>query len=85
MPDVFWLAHESGGVKETLVLVDFVQIVVEALPHFAVIVWEKLVDFLVTVTFSDVPSVPFPTDRVDFRGIVLSVNVEDPVAFTLDV
>jgi hypothetical protein len=38
-PVVFWLAKVSGGVKETLVLLDFVQIVPDALPHLYVIVW----------------------------------------------
>jgi hypothetical protein len=33
VPVVFWLAKVSGGVKEMLVLFDFVLTVPEALPH----------------------------------------------------
>ena len=33
VPVVFWLASEIGGVKDTLVLVVFVAIVPDALPH----------------------------------------------------
>jgi hypothetical protein len=53
-----------------LVLVDFVQMVVDALPHFAVIVCVKLLDALVTVSVCLVPSVPFTTFNEDFLGIV---------------
>ena len=67
------LAHDKGGVNEMLVLVDFVQIVLEAEPQVAVIVCVKLVDCLVTVKVCAVFSVPFATDKVDFLGIVVSV------------
>jgi hypothetical protein len=33
VPVVFWLAKVSGGVKEMLVLFDFVLTVPESLPH----------------------------------------------------
>ena len=74
-PLVFCEAHEIGGVNEMLVLVDFVHIVVDALPQVAVIVCVKLVDCLVTVSVCAVPSVPLPTDNEDFLGMVVSVCV----------
>jgi hypothetical protein len=49
VPAVFWLASVKGGVKDMLVLLDFVAIVPLAVPHLYVIVCVKLVDFLSTV------------------------------------
>lgn len=65
-----------------LVLLDFVHIVLDALPHVAVIVCVKLLDCRVTLIICAVLSVPFATDDVDLRGIVLSVKLDDPVQFT---
>jgi hypothetical protein len=67
-----------------LVELDFVAMVVEALPQVAVMVCVKLFDFLVTVNVCAVPSVPFPTDKVDFLGILSSVNDFEPVQFTVE-
>ena len=75
VPVVFWLAHDSGGVKEKLVELDLLAIVVDALPQVAVIVCVKLLDFLVIVKVCAVPSVPFATVSVDFLGIVVSVTL----------
>ena len=72
VPVVFWLANVNGGVNEILVAVDFVHIVPLALPQVYVIVCVKLVDCLVTVNVCAVPSVPLPTDKVDFLGMVVS-------------
>ena len=78
---MFWLAQLSGGVKLILSLVDFVQIVVLALPHFAVMVCVKLVACRVTVNVWPVFSVPFPTLSVLFLGI--RVNAFDVLALTV--
>ena len=69
--------------KLILVFADFVQIVVLALPHCAVIVCVKLLDFLVTLNVCAVPSVPFPTLKSLLRGIVFSVKLPEPVQFTV--
>ena len=73
MPVVFWLAHEYGGVKLKLVLLDFVQIVVDAVPHFAVMVCVRLEDWLVTFKVCAVPRVPFARVNEDFLEMVVSV------------
>ena len=78
---MFWLAQLSGGVKLILSLVDFVQIVVLALPHFAVMVCVKLVACRVTVNVWPVFSVPFSTLSVLFLGI--RVNAFDVLALTV--
>ena len=78
---MFWLAQLSGGIKLILSLVDFVQIVVLTLPHFAVMVWVKPVSCFVTVNSWGLPSVPFLTLSVLFLGI--RVNALDVLAFTV--
>lgn len=67
-----------------LVLEDFVHMVVDALPHVAVIVWVKLEDCLVTVKACAVPRVPLPTVRVDLRGMVSRVKVLEPLLLIPD-
>lgn len=68
-------AKDSGGVHLMLVLVLLVAMVPDAVPHWYVIVWEKLLDCLVTVRVCSTPSVPLPAEIVDTRGIVVSVIV----------
>ena len=84
VPVVFWLAHATGGVKLILVLDDWLQTVRLALPHFAMIVCVKLVDFLVTVSVCAVPSVPLPTLNSLLRGILFRLKLPDPVQFTVE-
>ena len=78
VPDAFSLAHSNGGVNEILVELDFETIVFDWSPQVATIVCVKLDDCLVTVKVCAVPKVPFPTDNVDFLGIVSSVPLPDP-------
>ena len=61
-----------------LVLLDFVAIVPEVLPHLYVIVCVKLPDCLETVNVCAVPSVPFDAERLLFLAIVFSVPLPDP-------
>ena len=61
-----------------LVSLDFVAIVPVALPHLYVMVCVKSVDSLVTVNVCAVPSVPFPAESVEFRGMVFNVPLPDP-------
>jgi hypothetical protein len=75
---VFWLAKVKGGVKEMLVLFDFVATVPVALPHLYVIVCVKSLDCLVTVKVCAVPSVPFEAVRLLFLAIVGSVPLPEP-------
>lgn len=79
VPVVFWLAKVKGGVHDMLVLLDFVHIVPDALPHLYVIVWVKSLDCLETVNVCAVPKVPFDAARLLFRAIVFSVPLPDPV------
>ena len=77
VPVVFWLANDKGGVKDMLVSLDLVHIVPFVFPQVYVIVCVKLVACRVTVSVCAVPSVPFATESVDFRGIVVSVFVAE--------
>jgi hypothetical protein len=61
-----------------LILLDFVAIVPEALPHLYVIVWVKSLDCFVTVNVCAVPKVPFDAARLLFLAIVFSVPLPDP-------
>lgn len=78
-PVVFCCAKDSGGVHEMLVVLDFVAIVPEALPHLYVMVWVRLESCLVTVRVIAVPSVPLLAVNDDFRAMVSNVPVPDPV------
>jgi len=71
-PAVFCCAKDSGGVHEMLVLLDLSQIVPYALPQLYVMVCVKLDDLRVTVNVCATPNVPLPTDKLLFRGIVVS-------------
>ena len=61
-----------------LVLLDFVAIVPEALPHLYVIVCVKLESNLLTVNVCIVPSVPLDAVKLLFLAIVGSVPLPDP-------
>ena len=77
-PVAFWLANVSGGVKEMLVAVAFVQTVPDALPHLYVIVCVKEESNLVTLNVWAVPSVPFEAVRLLFLAMAFSVPLPDP-------
>ena len=66
-----------------LVLLDFVHIVPDALPHLYVIVCVKLLDFRVTVKVCAAFNVPLLADRLDFLGIVASTTELDAATVPL--
>ena len=61
-----------------LVLVDFVAIVPDAVPHLYVTVCVKSELCRLTVNVWAVPSVPFDAEMLLFRAIVGSVPLPDP-------
>ena len=82
MPVVFCEASDKGGVQEIDVLLDFVAIVPEVVPHVYVIVCVKVLSWRETVKVCALFNVPLLADKVLFLAMV--VNVAEPDAVTLD-
>ena len=82
VPSVFCFANESGGVHSTLSAdeyeLELPRIQPETLPQTYFNVCVKSA-FLLIVRVCAVPSVPLLTVSVDFRGMVSSVPLPDPV------
>lgn len=79
VPFVFWLANDNGGVQLTLVLLVFVTMVPDAVPHLYVMVWVKLLSDRVMVRVCAVLRVPLLAVKLDALGMVFSVPVPDPL------